>query len=138
MMGKSDCRPAEFPRLEHYEPSGFMLPTSHYDAKKADRAVTFIENLRHTKGKWAGKRFWLLPWQEQIDRLTDEEAAQIAAGEPADWVKETHEICKEIYGFTPEGTDISYDYLFKYTPVVERQFLRGGHRLARLLNEIYR
>ena len=50
----------------------------------------------------------------------------------------THEICKEIYGFTPEGTDISYDYLFKYTPVVERQFLRGGHRLARLLNEIYR
>ena len=76
--------------------------------------------------------------QQQIDRLTDEEAAQIAAGEPADWVKETHEICKEIYGFTPEGTDISYDYLFKYTPVVERQFLRGGHRLARLLNEIYR
>ena len=75
-------------------------------------------------------------WQQQIDRLTDEEAAQIAAGEPADWVKETHEICKEIYGFTPEGTDISYDYLFKYTPVVERQFLRGGHRLARLLNEI--
>ena len=72
-------------------------------------------------------------WQQQIDRLTDEEAAQIAAGEPADWVKETHEICKEIYGFTPEGTDISYDYLFKYTPVVERQFLRGGHRLARLL-----
>ena len=35
-------------------------------------------------------------WQQQIDRLTDEEAAQIAAGEPADWVKETHEICKEI------------------------------------------
>ena len=72
------------------------------------------------------------------DRLTDEEKAGITAGEPADWAKETHEICKEIYGFTPEGTDISYDYLFKYTPVVERQFLRGGHRLARLLNEIYR
>ena len=68
MMGKNDLRPAEFPRLEHYEPSGFMLPTSHYDAKKADRAVAFIENLRHTKGKWAGKRFWLLPWQEQIIR----------------------------------------------------------------------
>lgn len=68
MMGKNDLRPAEFPRLEHYEPSGFMLPTSHYDAKKADRAMAFIENLRHTKGKWAGKRFWLLPWQEQIIR----------------------------------------------------------------------
>ena len=45
-----------------------MLPTSHYDQKKADRAVTFIENLKHTKGKWDGKPFWLLPWQEQIIR----------------------------------------------------------------------
>ena len=51
-----------------------MLPTSHYDKAKADRAVKFIENLCHTKGKWAGKRFWLLPWQEQqigeMDLLT--------------------------------------------------------------------
>ncbi|HIH7963752.1 TPA: terminase large subunit [Streptococcus suis] len=52
----------------HYEPSPFMLPTSHYDEAKADRAVTFINNLSHTKGKWAGKRFDLLPWQEQIIR----------------------------------------------------------------------
>lgn len=56
------------PKLKDYKPSRFMLPTCHYDAAKADRAVTFIENLRHTKGKWAGKRFWLLPWQEQIIR----------------------------------------------------------------------
>ena len=45
-----------------------MLPTSHYDKVKADRAVRFIENLCHTKGKWAGTRFWLLPWQEQLIR----------------------------------------------------------------------
>jgi phage terminase large subunit-like protein len=51
-----------------YTPSPFMLETSHYDKAKADRAVAFIENLRHTKGKWAGKRFLLLPWQEQIIR----------------------------------------------------------------------
>ncbi len=41
----------------HYQPSPFMLPTSHYDEKKADRAVAFIQNLKHTKGKWAGKPF---------------------------------------------------------------------------------
>nr|DAE90166.1 MAG TPA: Terminase large subunit [Caudoviricetes sp.] len=45
-----------------------MLPDSHYDKAKADRAVAFIENLCHTKGKWAGKPFLLLPWQEQIVR----------------------------------------------------------------------
>lgn len=51
-----------------YKPSVFMLPDSHYDKEKADRAVAFIENLCHTKGKWAGKPFLLLPWQEQIVR----------------------------------------------------------------------
>ena len=45
-----------------------MLPDSHYDKDKADRAVAFIENLCHTKGKWAGQPFLLLPWQEQIVR----------------------------------------------------------------------
>ena len=61
-------RPKGYPKLKNYKPSKFMLPTSHYDKKKADRAVTFIENLCHTKGKWAGTPFWLLPWQEQLIR----------------------------------------------------------------------
>ena len=51
-----------------YKPSKFMLSTSHYDKQKADKAVRFIENLCHTKGKWAGEKFLLLPWQEQIVR----------------------------------------------------------------------
>lgn len=51
-----------------YKSSAFMLPDSHYDKEKADRAVAFIEDLCHTKGKWAGKPFLLLPWQEQIVR----------------------------------------------------------------------
>lgn len=54
--------------LKDYKPSRFMLPTSHYDKAKADKAVRFIENLCHTKGKWAGQKFELLPWQEQIVR----------------------------------------------------------------------
>lgn len=63
-----ETRPKDYPKLKNYQPSKFMLATSHYDKEKADRAVKFIENLCHTKGKWAGKRFWLLPWQEQLIR----------------------------------------------------------------------
>ena len=62
----------------------------------------------------------------------------VQAGEPQDWLKETHAICVGIYEDSPEGTKISYDYVDKYTPVIEQQFVRGGYRLARLLNEIYR
>ena len=51
-----------------YKPTKFMLPTSHYDKNKADYAVTFIECLKHTKGRWAGKDFKLIDWQEEIIR----------------------------------------------------------------------
>lgn len=51
-----------------FKPTRFMLPDSHYDKTAADYAVAFIENLRHSKGVWAGKNFQLLEWQEQIIR----------------------------------------------------------------------
>ena len=55
-------------KLENYTPTKFMAETSHYDATKADFAVEFIQNLRHTKGRWAGKPFELIDWQERIIR----------------------------------------------------------------------
>ena len=52
-----------------YSPTQFMAADSRYDRQRADHAVAFIEQLQHTKGsKWAGKQFFLLPWQEQIIR----------------------------------------------------------------------
>ena len=51
-----------------YKPTRFMAADSFYDKKKADYAVSFIETLCHTKGRWAGDRFRLLEWQEQIIR----------------------------------------------------------------------
>lgn len=35
-----------------------------YSEKHADKAVRFIQALRHYKGKWAGKPFTLMDWQE--------------------------------------------------------------------------
>jgi phage terminase large subunit-like protein len=55
-------------KLKKYKPTRFMDKDSHYDKKKADFAVNFIECLCHTKGTWAGKKFELIDWQEQIIR----------------------------------------------------------------------
>lgn len=38
----------------------------YFDRKAAQRAISFIEKLKHTKGKWAGQRFKLEPWQQFI------------------------------------------------------------------------
>ena len=51
-----------------YQPTLLMLPTSHYDERRADFAVKFISMLKHTTGEWYGKPFHLMPWQERIVR----------------------------------------------------------------------
>lgn len=45
-----------------------MASDSVYDEAAADYAVSFIQALTHTKGRWAGKHFELIDWQEQIIR----------------------------------------------------------------------
>lgn len=51
-----------------YKPTRFKAENSVYSKEAADFVVMFIEQLSHTKGRWAGKKFQLLPWQEQIIR----------------------------------------------------------------------
>ena len=36
-----------------------------YDRKRAEKVIKFIESLKHSKGKWAGKRFKLERWQKE-------------------------------------------------------------------------
>ena len=76
-------------------------------------------------------------WREQIDRLTDEQAAAIVEGDYVSWLNEASEISRGIYEKTPEGTRVSFDYIAEYAPVIEQQFVHGGHRLAAVLNRIY-
>lgn len=76
-------------------------------------------------------------WVEEIDRATPSEAEAIIAGNVSSWGEETFNIACAVYDDTPEGTKISYDYVAKWAPVVEQQFLRGGLRLAHMLNHIF-
>ena len=77
-------------------------------------------------------------WNDQINRANEDQKAEILInGTPEKWGKETFEICKDVYKKTPQGTQISYDYVSEWTPVVEDQFLKGGLRLADILNSIF-
>ena len=77
-------------------------------------------------------------WQWNIDRVSDEFAAQVQQGTPEEWFEQTVRIAKKVYEVTPEGTKVSYDYVNAMTPVIEQQLLFGGLRLAALLNELYK
>ncbi|MEZ3519325.1 MAG: S1/P1 nuclease [Muribaculaceae bacterium] len=77
-------------------------------------------------------------WADNIDRATEAQTEEIlSGGTPDRWGEETYGIVEKVYHSTPEGTDVSYDYIAEWTPVVEDRFLRGGLRLADLLNGIF-
>ena len=82
-------------------------------------------------------RWGYTEWQREIDRLSRAERKAVVAGTPAGWLEETAAVCAEIYDSTPAGARVSYDYIAKYTPVIERQLVLAGHRLAAILNRIY-
>lgn len=90
-------------------------------------------NLVESAHKWS-----YTEWQQQIDRATPEEQMEIIKdGTPEKWGKECYEIASDVYDSTPMDSKIEYNYIAKWTPTVEKQFLRGGLRLADLLNSIF-
>lgn len=76
-------------------------------------------------------------WQEQIDRADEDEQAAITAGSVDDWAKEGVAIAASVYNAYRPGTEASYDAVADAAPLVERQFLKGGLRLAHVLNTLF-
>ena len=76
-------------------------------------------------------------WQQQIDRLNPAQEAAIISGSIDDWAKETVDIASDVYVYFQPGLNVSYNDIARWTPVIEQQFLRGGLRLAHLLNTIF-
>lgn len=76
-------------------------------------------------------------WQQQLDRATPEEQAEIVKGNIDDWAKETYGIATRVYDYFPDGKKVSYNEVAAWTPIIEQQILRGGLRLAEVLNSIF-
>lgn len=89
-------------------------------------------NLVESAHKWS-----YTEWQQQIDRPGTYNEQEIIAGTITDWARQTWAIVTDVYGSTPAGTNISYDYIALFSPTIEQQFLRGGLRLAHVLNSIF-
>ena len=109
-----------------------------------NHSVTYFKSPANLHGVWdsrvleSGHKWSYTEWQNQVDRATPEMTEIILENNtPAKWAKESHEIAKEIYEQTPEDTNIEYTYIARWTPVIEQQLLKGGLRLADLLNSVF-
>lgn len=85
----------------------------------------------------AARKWSYTEWQQQIDRLNSAQEAEVISGSIDDWAKETVNIASDVYLYFQPNFNISYNDVARWTPVIEEQFLRGGLRLAHLLNSIF-
>ncbi|MBQ0081332.1 MAG: S1/P1 nuclease [Alistipes sp.] len=77
-------------------------------------------------------------WVHQLDDFASaQQKAEYVKGKVEDWFTESCEIAKDIYFNTPTDANVSYDYIAHYAPTIETRLLKGGVRLAYILNNIY-
>lgn len=72
-----------------------------------------------------------------LDHATKEQVNQWMQGNAADWAQENVAYRAQIYPSEP-GVNLSYDYRYEQWPLVRQQLLKGGIRLAGVLNSIFR
>lgn len=85
----------------------------------------------------AARKWSHTEWQRQLDRCGKKEIREITCGTIHDWFAETVNAAELIYGATPAGAELRYQYLYDFTPLLEKQLLHAGYRLAAILNEIF-
>ena len=85
----------------------------------------------------SGHKWSFTEWADQIDRLSPAEAEAVSAGTVDDWAKGTLSIATEVYRKMPADTNVMYNEVAEWTPVIEEQLLKGGLRLAHILNLLF-
>jgi len=119
-----------------------------------DVKVTFFGKPTNLHAVWDSA----LPDEEQLSyselaaklerHLSDRQLITWWDVNPRDWISESGEIRNGLYPPAPpkgaKGTkgapavpELSYGYVYKFTPVMERRLQQAGVRLAAYLNEIY-
>ncbi|MBQ9137380.1 MAG: S1/P1 nuclease [Alistipes sp.] len=78
---------------------------------------------------------------EKYDTLTDEQIAEICKGTPDDWAKQNAIEMREIYtlmAMQSEVTEVDSARHERMKQIAMKQMLRGGYRLAKVMNDIFR
>lgn len=75
---------------------------------------------------------------DELKQVSKKERKKIQEGTIYDWVQESHELCAEIYNSAEVGEKLGYQYGYKYNDVLFQQLQRGGLRLAKVLNDLFK
>jgi hypothetical protein len=119
------------------------LHTGHLsDRGGNDIKVTWFNEPTNLHSVWDSK---LVDYQQlsyteyasAINFTTKEQRAQMVQGGLAQWLYDSHQIVQPIYAKVKANDKLGYRYNFDNIAVLNQQLLKGGVRLASVLNDIF-
>ena len=94
----------------------------------------------------AARKWNYTEWVEQLDRTNRKYRKNVTEGSYEDWFTTTVANAAEIYNYVEaldqqlpeeELPNLSYQFVYDFSPMLEEQLLLGGYRLAHVLNTIF-
>jgi hypothetical protein len=76
-------------------------------------------------------------YAKQLDIASSADFAAWKAGSLDDWFYESHVMSDKIYDLTPIESKLGYQYNYLFVDDLNKQLLKGGIRLAELLNRCF-
>lgn len=102
---------------------------------------TNLHSIWDTKIIESARKWGYKEWVEQLDRTDKKFKKEVMRGTYEDWFKETVEGAASIYEYVEsmqkENPNLSYQFVYDFSPLLEDRLLVGGYRLAFVLNEIF-
>ena len=87
----------------------------------------------------SARRWGYQEWALQLDRKDKKYKKEVALGTYEDWFNRTVENAAQIYEYVErqEHKNLSYQFVYDFSPMLEESLLLGGYRLAAVLNRIF-
>ena len=89
----------------------------------------------------SSRKWGYMEWVEQLDRKDKKFKKAVTTGTYQDWFATTVNNAAVIYNYVEainsDNPNLSYQFVYDFSPMLEEQLLLGGYRLAHVLNEIF-
>ena len=106
------------------------------------RNETSLHSVWDSKMIDSARKWSYSEWVEQLDRANRKYRKEISKGTYEDWFAETVEGAADIYDYVESSTErvpeLSYQFVYDFSPLLEEQLMNAGYRLAYVLNTIFK
>ena len=102
---------------------------------------TSLHSLWDSKIVESARKWNYSEWVEQLDRTDKKFKKSVMCGTYEEWFVDTVKGAASIYEYVEnmgvENPNLSYKYVYEFSPLLEDRLLVGGYRLAYVLNMIF-